>query len=73
MTPEEFDGRFSICPNGTGEPIVVTFYRRETETRSIGEFIDSIKPENIAWDAVTRQLFYKTKESVTYKLNFEEL
>lgn len=73
MTPEEFNGRFSISPNGTESPIVVTFYRRETETKSLQEFIDSIKPEDIGWDAVTRQLFYKTKENVTYKLNFEEL
>lgn len=73
MIPEEFNGRFSISPNGTESPVVVTFYRRETETKSLQEFIDSITLENIGWDAVTRQLFYKSASSKVYKLVFEEL
>lgn len=73
MIPQGFYGRFLIHPNGTEDPITITFYRRETETRSLQEFIDSIKPEDIGWDCVTGQLYYKSKNNKAYKLNFEEL
>lgn len=74
MTPKEFDGRFLIRPNGDlDNPVTITFYRRETDTKSIEEFIDSIKPDDIGWDAVTRQLFYKSASLKTYKLDFKEL
>ncbi len=84
MVPDSFDGFFKINRNKTfkffdkvgssdEEPFVVYFYRRETEDRSIGEFIDSIKPENIGWDKPSRQLFYKDSKGKTYQLKFEEL
>jgi len=84
MTPENFDGFFKIKKTNTfkfyetigeseTEPFVVYFYRREDENKSIGEFIDSISPENIGWDKPTKQLFYKDLKGKTYQLKFEEL
>lgn len=71
MIPENFDGKFIM--NIDGEPLDVHFYRREDEKFSIGEFIDSIKPEDIAWDKPTRQLFYKDAKGKTYVLKFKQL
>lgn len=84
MIPEDFDGFFKIKKTNTfkfyetigeseNDPFVVYFYRRETENKSIGEFIDSITPENIGWDKPSKQLFYKDKKGKTYQLKFEEL
>jgi hypothetical protein len=73
MIPKGFYGRFLIHPNGIEDPITITFYRRETETKSLQQFIDSIRPEDIGWDCVTAQLYYKSKDNKAYKLNFEEL
>lgn len=84
MIPEDFDGYFKIPLTKTfkfyekvdsdeKDPFTVYFYRRETENKSIGEFIDSITPENIGWDKPSKQLFYKDKKGVTYQLKFERL
>lgn len=84
MIPEDFNGFFKIPLSTTfkiydkikksdDEPFVIHFYRRENESRTIGEFIDSITPENIGWDSPTRQLFYKDKKGITYQINFDKL
>lgn len=84
MIPEEFDGVFKINKSETfrfyekinsssDEPFIIHFYRRETEEKSLGEFIDSLLPENIGWDKPSRQLFFKDKKGKTYQLNFKEL
>lgn len=71
MTPESFDGKIIMNPNN--EPLNVSFYRRETDISTLGEFIDSIKPEDMAWDKPTRQLFYKDSKGKTYLLKFKQL
>jgi hypothetical protein len=84
MIPKDFDGSFKIPITNTfkfyekvnsdvKDPFIIHFYRRENEIKSIGEFIDSITPENIGWDKPTKQLFYKDKNGKTYQLKFEEL
>lgn len=71
MTPEQFDGKITMNPEGN--PFDVWFYRRESDRFSLDEFIDSIKPEDMGWDKPTGQLFYKDSEGKTYSLKFEEL
>lgn len=83
MIPEDFDGYFKIPITKTfkfyekvdseKDPFTVYFYRRENENKSIGEFIDSITPENIGWDKPSKQLFYKDSKGITYQLKFERL
>jgi hypothetical protein len=73
MTPEAFEGKFLIKSNGIGDSITVTFYRRESESKTLDQFIDSIDLENIGWDSPSRQLFYRDCNGVLYKINFEEV
>lgn len=84
MIPETFEGVFKIQKTSSfkflesyddtkDDSFSIYFYRRETENYTIGEFIDSISPENIGWDKPTKQLFYKDKNGKTYQLKFEEL
>jgi hypothetical protein len=83
-TPKDFNGIIKIDKNPSfrflettqdqkDEPFTIFFYRRETDKYSIGEFIDSIGRQNIAWDGPTKQLFYKDEKGITYKLNFQRL
>lgn len=84
MIPETFEGLFKIQKTSSfkflesydekdDNSFSIYFYRRETEKYTIGEFIDSLSPENIGWDKPTKQLFYKDKNGKTYQLKFEEL
>lgn len=84
MIPETFEGLFKIQKTSSfkflesyddikDDSFSIYFYRRETEKYTIGEFIDSLSPENIGWDKPTKQLFYKDKNGKTYQLKFEEL
>lgn len=84
MIPESFEGLFKIQKTSSfkflesyddikDDSFSIYFYRRETEKYTIGEFIDSLSPENIGWDKPTKQLFYKDKNGKTYQLKFEEL
>jgi hypothetical protein len=85
MTPESFEGVFKLQKTSSfkfletydedceSNSFAIYFYRRETEKYTIGEFLDSLSPENIGWDKPTKQLFYKDKDGKTYQLKFEEL
>lgn len=84
MIPETFEGVFKIQKTSSfkflesyddtkDDSFSIYFYRRETEKYTIGEFIDSLSPENIGWDKPTKQLFYKDKNGKIYQLKFEEL
>lgn len=55
----------------------VKFYRRSVDNEEKGytldEFLKSIKRENMAWDAPTNTLYYKSTNGRLYKLYFEPL
>ena len=59
--------------NPGNEPFEVWFFRRETEKYTLEEFLDHIKPEDIAWDKPTNQLYYKDCNGKVFKLNFQKL
>ena len=81
-TPKDFDGKFVIQKSNTfgflpedeeSNKFPVWFYRREQETHTLKEFLDSITPENIGWDVPTRQLFYRSKSGKMYRMGFTEI
>ena len=81
-TPKDFDGKFVIQKSNTfgflpedeeNNEFPVWFYRREQETHTLKEFLDSITSENIGWDVPTRQLFYRAKSGKMYRMGFTEI
>lgn len=61
-------------PDGEGEDFPIWFYRREDpDYASLGEFIDSITPDNFGWDKPSRRLFYKDPTGKCFIVNFEPL
>jgi hypothetical protein len=71
LTPKNFDGKIVMNPGN--KPCDVWFFRRETEKYTLEEFLDHIKPEDIAWDKPTNQLYYKDCDGQIFKLNFQNL
>lgn len=73
-TPDRFVGKFTMKPDGEGEDLPIWFYRREDpDYASLGEFIDSITPDNFGWDKPSRRLFYKDPTGKCFIVNFEPL
>jgi hypothetical protein len=82
MIPKNFDGKieipitetFGFFPEDSSkETFTVWFYRREKDTKSLKEFLNSITPENIGYDKPSNALFYRSKSNKIYKLNFIEI
>lgn len=73
----KFDGQIFV---GNSQQSV-KFYRRTImgvieqgrEKNTIRRFIKSVQNGHMAWDEPTRQLFYRDKTGVLYKLNFEQV
>ncbi len=81
-TPKDFPGRFRfqrkkdfgfIPGDDTEETFDVWFYRREEETRTLKEFLNSLKPENIGYDKPSNQLFYRSPSGKLYRMDFTEI
>lgn len=81
-TPKDFPGRFRfqrkkdfgfIPGDDTEETFDVWFYRREEETRTLKEFLNSLKPENIGYDKPSNQLFYRSQSGKLYRMDFTEI
>lgn len=79
MTPKDFEGKIEIPVIETfgffpeddeKETFTVWFYRRESDTKTLKEFLDSITPENIGYDKPSNTLYYRSKSNKIYKLNF---
>jgi hypothetical protein len=82
MTPKDFIGKISVqkiesfgfLPEDEhSEKFDIWFYRRETETKSLEEFLDTIQPENVAWDNISKKLYYRDLSGKLYLLNFKEV
>lgn len=73
MLPEEFNGHIVMYPPPTGLPFDVWFYRRDNDEYTLEEFIESIRPQDMAYDKPTNTLYYKNLEGKLYKVNFEEV
>jgi hypothetical protein len=82
MIPKDFSGKieipitesFGFFPEDeTKETFTVWFYRRETDTRTLKEFLDSISCENIGYDKLSNSLYYRSISNKIYKLNFIEV
>jgi len=83
MTPKDFEGKieiqitetFSFFPKNytEKESFSVWFYRRENDTKTLEEFLDSISCENIGYDKPSNTLYYRSKDNKIYKINFKEL
>lgn len=81
-TPKDFEGKIEI-PITTSfgffpeddekKTFTVWFYRRETEKRTIKEFLESITPENIGYDKPSNQLFYRSASGKMYRMDFTEI
>lgn len=52
---------------------IIWFFRRETENFTLEEFLENLEPNNFGWDAVSQQLFYKSKQNETYSVNFTKI
>jgi hypothetical protein len=82
MIPKSFEGKIEIpITNSFGffpeddnkKTFTVWFYRRENNTGTLKEFLDSITPENIGYDKESNSMFYRSKDDKVYKLNFIEI
>lgn len=82
MTPKDFEGKieipvidsFQFFPEDSNKKtFTVWFYRKESDDKTLKEFLDSITPENMGYDKITNSLFYRAKSSKIYKLNFVEV
>jgi hypothetical protein len=51
----------------------VWFYRRETDKKSLKEFLESLNPENMGYDKLTNQLFYRSPSGKLYRMDFTEV
>ncbi len=81
-SPKEFEGKIEIpITNSFGffpeddekNTFTVWFYRRETEEKSLKEFLKSITEENIGYDKPTNQLFYRSESGKLYRMDFTEV
>lgn len=81
-TPKDFEGKieipkiksFGFFPEDNEKTtFTVWFYRRETEEKSLKEFLESITSENIGYDKPTNQLFYRASSSKLYRMDFVEV
>lgn len=81
-TPKDFEGRieipkiesFGFFPEDEEkETFTVWFYRRENESSSLKEFLNSITPENIGYDKPSNRLFYRAKSGRIYHMDFIEI
>lgn len=82
-TPKDFVGKFTFQRNlktfdflpgdDSEETFNVWFYRRETEKRTLKEFLDSLQPENMGYDEPTKQLFYRALSGKLYRMDFIEI
>jgi hypothetical protein len=82
MTPKDFSGKieipvsksFGFFPEDESkQTFTVWFYRRENDTRTLKEFLDSISCENIGYDKPSNCLYYRSVNNKIYKLNFIEV
>lgn len=82
MTPKDFEGKieipitksFGFFPEDSDkDTFTVWFYRRENDTKSLKEFLESITPENMGYDKQSNTLFYRSKSKKIYKINFIEV
>lgn len=82
MTPKDFIGKISIHKiksfgffpgEEDSEKFDVWFYRRENETKTLQEFLDTIKPENMGWDNPSKKLYYRAPSGKLYLVNFKEV
>lgn len=80
--PKDFDGKFTFKKsNGFGflpeddssDIFTVWFYRRENENKTLKEFLESLDFENIGYDKVSNQLFYKSKTGDIYRMDFTKV
>jgi hypothetical protein len=80
--PKDFDGKFTFkISNGFGflpedensEIFTVWFYRRETENRPLKDFLESLDSENVGYDKVSNQLFYRSKSGDLYRMDFTKV
>jgi hypothetical protein len=80
--PKDFKGKFTIqrkkdfgfLPgDGSEETFDVWFYRRESEKRTLKEFLDSLQLENMGYDKPTNQLFYRATSGKMYRMDFTEV
>jgi len=81
-TPKDFTGKFTfhrkkdfgfIPGDDSEETFDVWFYRRETEERSLKEFLDTLHPENMGYDKPSNQLFYRAPSGKLYRIDFIEM
>jgi hypothetical protein len=82
-TPKDFDGKFTfkktvkkfdfLPGDDSKESFDVWFYRRETEVRTLKEFLESIEPENMGYDKPSNQLFYRAPSGKMYRMDFIEV
>jgi hypothetical protein len=73
MIPENFDGTIYPLRNTStsdSENYYLNFYRRETDKGDAREFLKSIESGNMAWDAVTRKMYYRDENGQLYRMNF---
>ena len=80
--PKDFDGKFTfkkssgfefLPEDDSSEIFTVWFYRRETENKSVKEFTDSLDPENIGYDKISNQLFYRSASEQLYRMDFTKV
>jgi hypothetical protein len=81
-TPKDFNGKFTFQRkkdfgffpgDGSEETFDVWFYRRESDIRTLKEFLDTLGPENMGYDKVTNQLFYRALSGKLYRMDFTEI
>ncbi len=82
-TPKDFTGKFTfqkkfksfdfLPGDGSEETFDVWFYRRETEKRPLKEFLESLELENVGYDKITNQLFYRAPSGKLYRMDFVEV
>lgn len=72
-TPETFEGVLYPMANSNiseYDNLKYNIYSRKTDTKSLKEFLNSIKNENLAWDEPTKNLYYRDKTGELYRLQF---
>jgi len=81
-TPKDFTGKFTfhrkkdfrfISGEDSEETFDVWFYRRETEERTLKEFLDTLYSENMGYDKPSNQLFYRAPSGKLYRIDFTQV